>query len=176
MFDAIGKDSTLTGRTELWAMVTEAIADRPWLGWGYAAFWETDASPSRSIWELIRWDAPGSHNGYMEIWLGLCILGPVVIGLSFAVNYKNALVALWRGYIFGGRWCLFMLVTLTIASLNEDEPMVPNSILMVLYLITTIVGQRIANPVRPSARFPHQGGGRGDVLRRGIHAHRPVWL
>ena len=50
-----------------------------------------------------------------------------------------------------------MLVTLTIASLNEDEPMVPNSILMVLYVITTIAGQRIANPVRPSTRFPHQG-------------------
>jgi exopolysaccharide production protein ExoQ len=155
IFDAIGKDSTLTGRTELWALVEEAISDRPWLGWGYAAFWETDASPSRTIWELIRWDAPGSHNGYMEMLLGLGVLGPTLLILSFAVNYKNAAVALWRGYIFEGRWCLFLLITLTIAAFNEDEPLVPNSILMVLYVVTTITAQRVVNPVRQRSRAPH---------------------
>ena len=42
---------------------------------------------------LIRWDAPGAHNGYMELWLGVGILGreaynytPTEIGLTWSLT------------------------------------------------------------------------------------------
>ena len=39
MLDKLNKDSTLTGRTELWAYADNLIAHRPILGYGYQAIW-----------------------------------------------------------------------------------------------------------------------------------------
>jgi O-antigen ligase len=36
---SLGKDATLTGRTDLWPYVLEMIEKRPWLGYGYSGFW-----------------------------------------------------------------------------------------------------------------------------------------
>ena len=35
----IGKDPTLTGRTDIWSAVIELIYEKPVLGWGYRAMW-----------------------------------------------------------------------------------------------------------------------------------------
>ena len=37
--DAVGKDATLTGRTELWQAASEQVAKKPWLGVGAESFW-----------------------------------------------------------------------------------------------------------------------------------------
>ena len=40
LLELVGKDPTLTGRTEIWAYVIADIWMKPWLGWGYFAFWQ----------------------------------------------------------------------------------------------------------------------------------------
>ena len=40
LLEMIGKDPTLTGRTEIWAYVIQDIWMKPFLGWGYYVFWE----------------------------------------------------------------------------------------------------------------------------------------
>ena len=44
LLEMIGKDPTLTGRTEIWTYVIKDIGMKPFLGWGYYAFWEADQS------------------------------------------------------------------------------------------------------------------------------------
>ncbi|MGV8988312.1 MAG: hypothetical protein ACOH2H_18735 [Cypionkella sp.] len=39
LLEALCKDATLAGRVPLWAMVDMCIAERPWLGYAYQAFW-----------------------------------------------------------------------------------------------------------------------------------------
>ena len=39
VLDGVGKDATLTGRTELWEVASHVYAEHPLLGVGYAAFW-----------------------------------------------------------------------------------------------------------------------------------------
>src|SRR5262249_50929862 len=39
LFGLIGKDAGLTGRTELWDVVADAISQRPMLGHGFQAMW-----------------------------------------------------------------------------------------------------------------------------------------
>jgi exopolysaccharide production protein ExoQ len=39
LFNLLGKDLTLTGRTQIWTSAIESIAKRPLLGYGYQAFW-----------------------------------------------------------------------------------------------------------------------------------------
>ncbi len=38
IFSTLGKDATLTGRTDLWNLVWNMIWQKPWLGYGYGAF------------------------------------------------------------------------------------------------------------------------------------------
>ncbi|WP_304219023.1 O-antigen ligase, partial [Phenylobacterium aquaticum] len=42
LFHALGKDATLTGRTEVWTAAMRQIELRPWTGYGYAAVWDDE--------------------------------------------------------------------------------------------------------------------------------------
>jgi O-antigen ligase len=45
----LGKDSTLTGRVELWLELPSYIMQRPWLGHGLGAFWVDQSPNSRRL-------------------------------------------------------------------------------------------------------------------------------
>lgn len=70
-----GRDASLTGRAPLWDGVRRAISDRPLLGYGYQAFWDAGDSAAAAIRETIGWDAPNSHNGVLEVLLGIGFVG-----------------------------------------------------------------------------------------------------
>ena len=48
--DLTGKDITLTGRTDLWAVAFGQIADRPFLGVGFQAFWVHGQPLAEQLW------------------------------------------------------------------------------------------------------------------------------
>jgi O-Antigen ligase len=73
----MGKDSTLTGRTDIWGYVIPYIYQRPWLGWGYAAFWSTLNPAAWEIANALRWYSPEAHNGLLEILLSGGLVGVV---------------------------------------------------------------------------------------------------
>jgi exopolysaccharide production protein ExoQ len=50
---ATGKDITLTGRTDLWRIGLEQIAERPWLGTGYQAFWQPGNPEAEHLWRAF---------------------------------------------------------------------------------------------------------------------------
>lgn len=92
----IDKDLTFTGRTDIWAILTEHISYRPLLGTGYGAFWTAGPVAGTESYEFI-WRMggfyPGSaHNGYLEIvndlgWVGLaCFFGYVVYYIRQALQ------------------------------------------------------------------------------------------
>ncbi|MDR3576207.1 MAG: O-antigen ligase family protein [Anaerolineaceae bacterium] len=63
----LGRDTTLTGRTEVWADVIPAWRKEPVLGYGLGSFW-TDSR--RQL-----YDIPTAHNGYLDILLELGEVG-----------------------------------------------------------------------------------------------------
>lgn len=66
-----GKGTTLTGRTEIWAILADHVSLRPWFGSGYAAYWTGGPVAGTESYEFVRRMGsfyPGSaHNGYMEV-------------------------------------------------------------------------------------------------------------
>jgi exopolysaccharide production protein ExoQ len=72
---ALGRDTTLTGRTELWGEVWNSIRVKPILGYGYGAFWESTSSESATIRTALGWDAPHSHNTVLDTWLDTGVIG-----------------------------------------------------------------------------------------------------
>ena len=74
VFAALGRDMTLTGRTSIWSFALDSIAERPLLGHGYAIFWDMDYVAGY-VRDRFNWTIPSSHNGYLDVLLGLGWIG-----------------------------------------------------------------------------------------------------
>ncbi len=70
----LGRDMTFTGRTSIWAEVMLQIQQRPWFGYGYRAFWASDASAV--IYAHVGWDSFGhAHNGFLDLTVETGLVG-----------------------------------------------------------------------------------------------------
>jgi exopolysaccharide production protein ExoQ len=86
LVQAMGRDSTLTGRTELWSTLGRMIVD-PLLGTGFESFWLGERV-SR-LWSVYWWHPRQAHNGYLEVLLNLGWFGIALIALVLAWGYRN---------------------------------------------------------------------------------------
>jgi O-antigen ligase len=86
---ALGRDDTLTGRTEVWKLVIGMSAN-PIIGGGYSSFWLGERLAK--IWRIYAWQPIEAHDGYLEIFLDLGIIGLVLIAgiliSSFHADFK----------------------------------------------------------------------------------------
>jgi O-antigen ligase len=78
LLEMAGRDSSMTGRTVLWGGVVSQALQRPWLGYGYGAFWASDVGLQWTALS-VSWDADSAHNSFLEIFLGLGAPGVVAL-------------------------------------------------------------------------------------------------
>jgi exopolysaccharide production protein ExoQ len=84
----IGRNPTLTGRTELWPVVL-ALEENPLFGTGFESFW---LGPRlEKIWGVHWWRPNQAHNGYLEIYLTLGWIGIGLLALVAINGYRNIL-------------------------------------------------------------------------------------
>jgi len=89
IFDLLGKDATLTGRTEIWtAAMRQGMLNNPNLGFGYGVLWDHRDAYDPAMW--IAHDAGfvagHAHNGWLEVWLGLGFVGLGLWALAYLGN------------------------------------------------------------------------------------------
>jgi exopolysaccharide production protein ExoQ len=101
---ALGKDRTLTGRSEVWALVWQAILRRPFLGYGYDAFWQGTRGESSRVLSGIGWNVAHSHNGYLEALLGFGCIGSCVIIFALFRFCEDALLYVRQEKSVAGLW------------------------------------------------------------------------
>jgi exopolysaccharide production protein ExoQ len=82
----IGKDATLTGRTELWSFVLVEIQQRPILGWGYSSFWSAKNPAAIEISTAVGWTVPQAHNALLGMLLDVGIVGAAFFLFLWARN------------------------------------------------------------------------------------------
>ena len=89
LLHSLGKDDTLTGRTDLWDLVFPHLWQRPWLGYGYGVFWD----PFRyALWQSSGWPAPHPHNGYIQLVLDLGVVGLLLFACCFVLVFYRAMI------------------------------------------------------------------------------------
>lgn len=89
---ALGKDPTLTGRTELWEILIYIGSDRPIFGHGFGLFFRPEIMHEYS--SEFGWDAKSAHNSYLDLYLGLGATGLcsfLWILISRIVSYPRTL-------------------------------------------------------------------------------------
>lgn len=148
---ALGRDTTLTGRTELWGLVFSSAEERAWFGHGFAAFWLGWTGPSQSIWSQLRWQPPHAHNGFLDVLLNLGVVGLAVFGGALLRALHSATrLALRPGYAIN-RWAWAFLLLFTGLNMAESIAMSPHSIFWAGLVAVLVYGNE-PSPAAQSGR------------------------
>lgn len=131
VFKSLGKDATLTGRTDIWAALFRQLDHHPWLGFGYGAFWLKTSTPAAVIRAQTHWLVPSAHNGWLDVLVQIGWIGAVLVGAAVAVVVVAALVRGWS--TDDGGWSLFFVCAFLIRSLSESVLVSQNSFDWVLF-------------------------------------------
>ncbi|MBA4157286.1 MAG: O-antigen ligase family protein, partial [Gemmatimonadetes bacterium] len=90
LVSVFGKDLTLTGRTDIWEAVFSSILNRPWLGYGFSAFWLGRSGESAEVFRTVGYAVIHSHNGFIDIAADLGFVGLTLFLAGFASTAARA--------------------------------------------------------------------------------------
>jgi exopolysaccharide production protein ExoQ len=145
--EALGRGSTLTGRQEIWSVVLR-FQDNPILGAGFESFWLGERRVR--IREVMKF-LGGSHNGYLEIYLNLGLIGlAILIGLLIATFWKIR-AELFRNFEWG-RFRLGFLAALVLSNWTEVVFDSFNPLWFVFYIIAMDYPRTHLVTAQPSVR------------------------
>ena len=149
----LGKDPLLTGRVPLWILSTVMAMRRPWLGYGFDAFWLPDEGAVQRIWHILRWEPPHAHNGILELWLEIGLIGTALFLIVFVYYVTRALRMLRSSSEATAAWPLMFLLFLFLANLTESVFLGTNSICSILYVAAATTLSLKQSEARVGGRF-----------------------
>ena len=151
VLEILHRNEGLTGRTDLWDAVLLSISRRPWIGYGFDAFWRGMQGESANVLLSVGW-APGyAHNGFLDLLLDLGLVGLVVFALGYLALWRRAFVFLTRDTGPVAVWLCMYLAFMLFYNLTEGPVISRNNITWVLY-VSTAVSLALYLPARRSER------------------------
>lgn len=148
LLGALGRNPTLTGRTAYWEQAWSSIAQRPVLGHGYGAFWRGPEGPSADFIVVFGEDSPAhAHNGLLDLWLVLGVVGVLLFVCLLVLNLFRALARLGRERSPEGVFPFVFVLFLAGFNATESDIMTYNTLLWMVYAAITV---QLASAVFPS--------------------------
>jgi exopolysaccharide production protein ExoQ len=132
----LGKSSTLSGRTIIWAAVFLSILKRPFLGFGYDAFWIGFKGEAVNL-ALATGDTglSNAENGILQLWLEIGLVGVLLLSLLLLRTCRNAIICFRSdspGYVI---WYISLLFITLLALVDGDKFMFPHAIEWTMYVL-----------------------------------------
>ena len=128
-----GKDTSFSGRTDLWAYMMFQVDKHPLFGTGYQAFWVIKSQTVLTLYQSFNWLPNQSHNGYIDIWNELGIIG-LSLFVLLIINYFRNLVKLNKKNI----WSAFIIIAL-ISNFQESSFFRPGQLLSSVVIISYLI-------------------------------------
>ena len=171
LFGLLGKDTTLTGRTDLWPYVVEVIQERPWLGWGYRSFWQVDNLRAVELWYKVLWIVPEAHNGLLGVLVDVGYIGCGAFVYVFLASGITAAQNLKAGNSAIGITAIMSFVGFLFYGVTEEIFLNPG-IWSIMFYAIVVAGIHEYRQYRMSSRYglsPHHRlfgsvGGRSTEL------------
>ncbi|MBD3343457.1 MAG: hypothetical protein GF401_00170 [Chitinivibrionales bacterium] len=116
----LGRDMTLTGRTVLWDE-TLSFPNNRFIGYGFGNFWLGERI--EFFWEKYWWLPKQAHNGYIETYLNLGLIGVGVVGIILIDAYRRSSREIKYDVHLGGfRMAIFFIFIVS----NITEASIPS--------------------------------------------------
>lgn len=163
IFAALDRKPTLSGRLPLWGIVWPWIEQRPFLGYGYMAFWKHDAAHVVAMASnpKLFFSPFYSHNGVLEMLLALGWFGFGLLVLGLLRAFRGLFSIMRQARDRRAEICLFViLIGLLSQNITESFMLSRTSTgwMMLVALTTHIRLHQKTRPrreaVRPGLRIP----------------------
>lgn len=166
---ALGRNPTLTGRTDLWANLIQ-LTMNPMLGAGFESFWL--GSRLDKLWSIYWWQPNESHNGFLEVYLNLGWFGIALFVGAVLAGYRNVIGMLKTDPDAGRLRLAFLVVGL---AYNMTESAVRTMDLMWLaFLLALIAVPKAAAPQEPLRNLALTTGSQVKSLDT-VEEEIPAW-
>jgi exopolysaccharide production protein ExoQ len=132
LIEALGRNSTLTGRRDLWNQLLD-FHTNPVVGVGFESFWLGERL--RQIGELYWWQANEAHNGYLETYLNLGLIGLLMMIGWIIATFRKSRLEFLRNFEFG-RFRLGFLAAAVVYNWTESAFRSLHPIWFVFYIIS----------------------------------------
>lgn len=123
MLGLLGKDLTLTDRTKVWAAALQ-VEINPIFGTGFECFWM--GPRLKEIWAMFWWHPIQAHDGYLETYLNLGLIGLTFMVGLLVVAFRQGTRALVGGEDFArfrlGFLAAYVLYNVTEAAFKAQHP------------------------------------------------------
>jgi len=141
----VGREVTLTRRTEIWALLVRPLSEHPWLGHGAGAFWHV-AAASRDVARNLHFDPLLAHNGFLDLALELGVVGLAAFCVPFALALARAARLALEEPGAEALWPLAFLAWLVTSNLSESGLMLSGPLGWAVFVATaaTLAARRAA--------------------------------
>jgi exopolysaccharide production protein ExoQ len=90
IFGQFGRDTSFTGRTDVWDVVIDEAKAHPLLGAGFGGFWTPENDVRIYSGEISEWRATEGHEGYLDLWNETGAVGMFLLMLMVISYFRNA--------------------------------------------------------------------------------------
>lgn len=118
---AYGKDTSFSGRTEIWEASFDALMRRPFFGYGLGAlFWRENLAPETTqIWRQVGFAASHAHNGALDLALQVGLVGLAIFVVLFISTARMGWSVLQTQPDLG-IWVVTAMAANLVMSFSED--------------------------------------------------------
>ena len=162
---AMGRRSDFTGRTEIWSVLIP-MAPNALVGAGFETFW---IGPRVDRLDKIFGFINESHNGYIEVYLNLGLVGVGLLALILLQGYRASVAAFRRDPPLGA---LLVAYTFTAAFYSVTEAgfrmLIPVWFFLLLAIVTANRVRATAGSLLKTGQEQAPSGFRGERPQRGL--------
>lgn len=132
----LGRDMTLSGRTDIWSDVLKIASRHPLSGVGYGGFWI--GRVANIPWsEQMSWVLGEGHNGYLDVYLQTGLIG-VVLVLAVVFFARLRIIQTIAVDFEYGRFRITFLIIILFVNLTESTFLRGEHLLWFLFLMSVI--------------------------------------
>ena len=156
MLSALGRDNTLTGRSDLWDFGWQAFVTHPVLGLGYKAYWVSDATSAAYLKYFVRQDLWFFHNNWLEVAVATGLVGLAIFIAGLLQVIVLAIKANRRTPGIPATWSLMFLVHVLILCAVENPLFYNHSLAQILFVAIAAAAIKMPDGAerRPVYPFP----------------------
>jgi O-antigen ligase len=128
------KEITLTGRLPLWQVLLRLGVEKFFGGYGYGTFWlGWNGIESAAVWQTVNWMPPNAHNGYIDVWLQMGLIGVLIFFWMIFRFFKTFSI---EEILYDYTRQVFFVLFIVILVKNLIDTIIPrhNAIYWVLFL------------------------------------------
>lgn len=161
----IGRDITLTGRTEIWSDVYDAASSSPIVGVGYGGFWI--GRLANIPWNAnMTWVLGQAHSGYVDTYLQLGIVGILIFSLIVFTTLRPLTESFHSNFDFAA-FRITLFITILFVNITESTYLRGEHHLWLIFLLAIVM---VPLPATGAVAYTGRPAIQRDYLRRGAKA------